>query len=76
MGKIINIIFFYKLKNYLKTKKTKKSFQIFYNTINTYYNCKLGGNNLTYLLKSENYIKFMLAKKSVKGSITNLFLQK
>jgi hypothetical protein len=76
VGKIISILFFYKLRKYLKKQKKNNSSHIVYWTIKNYYNSQLKGKNLSYLFKAENYIKFIFSNKSSKPSITNLFLKK
>lgn len=76
MGKIISVLFFYKLRKYLKKQTKKNSSYAVYWAIKNYYNSQLKGKNLSYLFKAENYIKFIFASKSSKSCITNLFLKK
>jgi len=77
MLKIIKILFFYKLKNYLKKQKFKlNSKKIIFTTIKNYYNCQLMGINLSFLLKTESYIFILLNGYSSKSIVFNLFLKK
>lgn len=75
MLKITGILIFYKLKNYLKKQKKNSNLKITYNAIQNYYYTKLKKKNIIYLLKSENYVKFMLDKKSGKNAWLNLFVK-
>jgi hypothetical protein len=76
MVKITNILIFYKLKIYIKKQIKKSYLRLVYSSIQSYYYTKLKGKNLIYLLKSENYIKFMLNQKSGKSAWLNFFLKK
>lgn len=77
MSKIIKILFFYKLKNYLKNQFKKKTIKkLLYNSIKNYYYCQLKGLNLSYLLRTESYIWILLNGYSSKSIIYNLFLKK
>lgn len=77
MSKIIKILFFYKLNNYLKKQKYKVNVKkLVFTSIKNYYNCQIRGLNLSYLLKTESYIHLMLNGYSSKSIIYNLFLKK
>ena len=77
MSKIIKILFFYKLNNYLKKQNYKKNIkEIIFTTIKNYYNTQINGLDLSYLLKTENYINIVMGGYSSKSIIFNLFLKK
>jgi hypothetical protein len=77
LSKIIKILFFYKLNNYLKKQNYKVNMKkLIFTTIKNYYNCQIDGLNLSLLLKTENYIYLLTNGYSSKSFIFNIFLKK
>jgi hypothetical protein len=74
--KITKILFYLRLKSYLQNNYIKKKLKkLLYYNIKSYYNSYLRGLSLSYILKTEEYIKILIQGYSSKSTIYNLFLK-
>ena len=74
--KITKMLFYLRLKNYLRNNYIKKNLKkLLYYNIKSYYNSYLKGLSLSYILKTEEYIKILIQGCSSKSAIYNLFLK-